>query len=202
MIVTFASHLSTRELDLLFLLWRQRGVIVLVTVPQILNLVPHYLVNLLYLVFGQCRVRQASQDRPVQAFYQSLDELVNGDLSVGCDFLFLEIQRIDAFFTIHGLTCRQKSVLLTLGDFLAFQTIFEDVLMLLFLQSLQFCIFAHSQCSVWHFTDLYLCHCVSVDYSLIFREESLELVVNDFLLNLSQGSGANKVTNQGSPRVG
>ena len=58
-IVTFASHLSTRELDLLFLLLGQRGVIVLVTVPQILNLVLHNLVDLLYLVFGQCRVWQA-----------------------------------------------------------------------------------------------------------------------------------------------
>ena len=123
-------------------------------------------------------------------------------MSVGRDLLFLEIQRIDAFFAIHGLTCREKSILLTLSDFFAFQTILEDALVLFFLQSLQFCIFAHSHCSVWHFTNLYRCHCVSVNDTLVFREESLELVINDFLLSLSQGSRACKVINQGSPRVG
>ena len=58
-LVPFACHLSTCELDLLFLLIAQRGVIVLETLPQILNLVLHNLVDLLYLVFGQCRVWQA-----------------------------------------------------------------------------------------------------------------------------------------------
>ena len=90
-LVPFACHLSTRELDLLFLLIAQRGVIILETRPQILNLVHHDLVDLLYLVLGQCRVRQAIQNRSVQALDQSLDKLVNGDLSVGRDLLFLEI---------------------------------------------------------------------------------------------------------------
>ena len=73
--------------------------------------------------------------------------------------------------------------------------------MLLFLQSLQFSIFAYSQCCIRHLSDLYLCYCVSVDDSLEFRQESVELAVNDFLLSLSQGTYASKVINQGLPRV-
>ena len=119
-LVPVASHLSTRELDLLKLLLSQTEVIRLVTVPQITYLVLHNLVDLLYLVLGQCRIRQAVQNRSFQTFDQSLDEFVNGDLSVGCDLLFLEVESIDALFAIHGLTCLEKSVLLTLGDFFAF----------------------------------------------------------------------------------
>ena len=58
-LVSIACHLFTRELYLLFLRIAQRGVIVLETLPQILNLVLHNLVDLLLLVIGQCRVRQA-----------------------------------------------------------------------------------------------------------------------------------------------
>ena len=56
-LVSIACHLSTRELYLLFLRIAQREVIVLETLPQTLNLVQHNLVDLIYLVLGQCRVR-------------------------------------------------------------------------------------------------------------------------------------------------